>query len=156
MRLINSDNEQIGIVPATTALEMAAEEGLDLVLVADESDPPVCRIMNFGKYLYRKNKRDKDQKKKQFSQKNKEIKFHPTIDPHDYQIKLKHIRGFLEKSFKVKIAMVFRGREMNNSELGVTLMNKIVADLSDIGVVEVQPKRFGRNITMFMGPLQQK
>jgi translation initiation factor IF-3 len=152
VRLINSDNEQVGIIPVETALQMAEREGLDLVVVTEESDPPVCRIMNFGKFIYRKNKRVKDQRKKQHSQKNKEIKFHPTIDPHDYQIKLKRIREFLEKSYKVKISMVFRGREMNNTEHGMTMMLKIVADLADVGIVELQPKMFGRHITMFMGP----
>ncbi len=126
------------------------------MLVADDSDPPVCRIMNFGKYRYERKRRGREQKKKQASHKSKEIKFHANIDPHDYGIKLNHIRGFLEKGHKVKVSLFFRGREMRNTEHGMELMTKVVKDIADIGMAEAQPRRVGRNIGMYLSPLSHK
>ena len=114
--------------------------------------------MNFGKMVYEKNKKGRDQKKKSTkgSSKSKEIKFHANIDSHDYNIKLNHIRGFLEKGFKVKVSLFFRGREVRNKDQGMVLMMKVLGDIEDIGSAESQPKLVGRNIGMYLAPISTK
>jgi translation initiation factor IF-3 len=131
VRLIDADNNQLGLLGVREALLKAEEEGMDLVLVADKAEPPVCRLMNFGKYIYEKNKRERDQKRKQQQHKVKEVKFHANIDPHDYEIKRDHIIAFLEKSHRVKVSLVMRGREMAHKELGLTLMRRLVEELRE-------------------------
>ena len=158
VRLIDTNNDQLGILPVTEALELASKQAKDLVVVAEQATPPVCRIMNFGKFIYEKNKRGRDQKKKQTrtASKTKEIKFHANIDIHDYQIKLNHIKGFLEKGHKVKASLFFRGREMKNTEKGMELMSRIGDDIVDVGSVEARPRLIGRNIHMLLAPISHK
>ena len=158
VRLIDSNNEQLGILSLEKAIELAAKEAKDLVVVAEQATPPVCRIMNFGKYVYEKNKRGRDQKKKQTrtSSKTKEIKFHANIDTHDYNIKLSHIKNFLSKGFKVKASLFFRGREMKNTDKGMDLMVRIGDDITEVGSVESTPRLIGRNIHMLLAPISHK
>ena len=140
------------------ARELADQKGFDLVLVAENAVPPVCRIMNYGKFVYERNKRGRDQRKKQIKtgSKSKEIKFHANIDPHDYAIKVNHIRSFLQKGFKVKVSLFFRGREVRNKEIGMELMNKIGKDIEDVGTMESAPRLVGRNVGMYLAPISQK
>lgn len=152
MRLIGVDNEQIGIVHIDKALAMAAQSGYDLVSVADKADPPVCRLMNFGKYVYEKNKREREQKRKQSVQKIKEVKFHANIDPHDYGIKLNHILEFLEKGYRVKISLFFRGREMAHREIGMELIDRIVLSVAEHGIIESKPRMQGRVVSLQLAP----
>ncbi len=135
---------------------MAIEAKLDLVLVAEKSDPPVCRIMDFGKLTYEQKKNIKAQKKHVITQKLKEVKFHINIDKHDYDYKLKHGFEFLEKGAKVKVTLVFRGREMAHKEIGFELMERIINDLSKHGTAEEKPKLLGRNISVTFSPLGKK
>ena len=148
----------MGIVPVENAHVLASERGFDLVLVGENSDPPVCRIMNYGKFVYERNKRGRDQRKKsaKTANKSKEIKFHANIDPHDYKIKLNQIRGFLQKGFKVKASLFFRGREMRNKELGLDLMTRVGKDVEDVATIESAPRLVGRNVGMFLAPLSKK
>ena len=140
------------------AQALAEQKGFDLVIVAENSDPPVCRIMNFGKFVYEKNKRGRDHRKKQIKtgSKSKEVKFHANIDPHDYQIKLNHIKNFLQKGYKVKISLFLRGREMRNKDIGIELMKKIEVDIQGVGVTESAPRMVGRNVGMYLAPVSQK
>ncbi len=140
------------------ALKLAKEKELDLVAVSEQSDPPVCRIMNFGKFVFEKKKRFREQHKKQrqASHKNKEIKFHANIDVHDYSIKMKHIRAFLEKGYKVKVSLFFRGREMRNKQKGMELMERIADEIQEIGTLDSRPRLVGRNIGMYLAPISHK
>ena len=134
------------------ALEIAREQGYDLVEVAPKSTPPVCRIMDYGKYKYEQSKRAKEAKKHQHVIHVKEMKFRPKTEDHDYQFKLKHVIKFLEAGDKVKATVRFRGREMTHIELGRRILEKIVADTQDIASVEQQPKLEGRNMTLVVAP----
>ena len=157
IRLIDPNHEdQSGMMAVSEAMVLAKEQGLDLVVVAERADPPVCRFMNFGKYIYEKNKQVRDQKKKHVKQKSKEIKFHPNIDQHDYMIKLNHMRKFLEHGCRVKVSLFFRGREMKNKEKGMALMERVRDHINDIGVVDSEPRLVGRNISMQIVPLSNK
>ena len=158
VRLVDENNEQLGIVPMKDAQAMAEQRGFDLVLVAEQSTPLVCRMMNYGKFVYERNKRGRDHKKKQVKtgSKSKEIKFHANIDAHDYMIKVNHIRNFLKKGFKVKVSLFLRGREVRNKEIGVELMNKVGKEIEDLGTVESQPRLIGRNVGMYLAPISQK
>lgn len=131
---------------------MAKQGGLNLVMVAENSDPPVCKIVDFGKLIYEQKKKDKDQRRHQHAQKHKEIKFTPSIDPHDYQIKITHAIEFLEKNYKLKATMMFRGREMAHKELGFGVMERLVKDLAAHGVPEAPPKLIGRSIIINFSP----
>ncbi len=148
VRLIDKDGEQAGVVNTRDALSRAQAEGMDLVEISPNAKPPVCRIMDYGKYQFEQNKRRAAQKKKQKLVHVKEVKFRPATDVGDYNVKLKKIRTFLERGDKVKVSLRFRGREMQHRELGMELLNRIKADLGDAAVVEQQPKLEGRQMTM--------
>jgi translation initiation factor IF-3 len=152
MRVVGADGEQIGIIKYEEARERAKAAELDLVLVAEKSDPPVCRIMDFGKLVYEQKKKVKDQKKHHHAQKLKEIKFHVNIDTHDYDYKINHGIEFLEKGNKLKVTIAFRGREMAHKEMGFELIKKVTEDLLEYGTAEVDPKLLGRNISVTFAP----
>ena len=157
VRVIDVDNEQIGIMSPKQALKHAAERNLDLVEVAPKADPPVCRIMDYGKYKYEKNKREKEAKKKQTKIDVKELTFKRIdIGEHDYQFKMRHARKFLEDGNKVKARVVFRGREITHSHLGREIMERLADDLSDLGVVEKEPHIEGYSMLMIVRPKSDK
>jgi len=137
-------------------MSRADEASQDLVEVSGNANPPVLRIMDFGKFQYEEKKRQKEQKKKQQNVKLKEIQFHPNIEEHDYQTKLNHIKSFLEKGNKVKVIVFFRGREMAHKDIGHELMKRIINDSSDAGNVDNPPKSMGRNIVMYLTPESSK
>ena len=152
VRLVGVDGEQIGVMSAEEALAIALEQGYDLVEVAEKASPPVCRIMDYGKYKYEQSKRAKEAKKHQHTIHVKEMKFRPKTEDHDYQFKLKHIKEFLAAGDKVKVTVRFRGREMTHTELGMRILEKLVGDTEDFASVEQQPKLEGRNMTLVLGP----
>lgn len=156
VRLIDQDNQQLGIVPITEAMNRANEAGLDLVEVAPNSAPPVCRIMDFGKWKYDQKKREHKAKVKQHQVVLKEVRLRPKIDEHDRNFKLKNAREFLEKGNKVQFTMLFRGREMSHMDLAADIMDGIREELSEIGKVEVPPKRHGRRMLMVIAPTAVK
>ncbi len=150
--MANVDGEPIGIVSLAEAMAQAAEQQLDLVEISPNAEPPVCRLMDYGKFLYEKSKSAKDQRKKQKQIQVKEIKFRPGTDIGDYQVKLRNLTRFLEEGNKAKITLRFRGREMAHQELGTDLLNRIKTDLEEISVVESFPKLEGRQMVMVLGP----
>lgn len=152
VRTIDSDGSQAGVLPIDQALSMARSRGLDLVEVAPNLDPPVCKIMDFGKYQYQQMKKDRLAKKKQTGGKLKEIKVRPRIEVHDYNVKLRQSREFLAKGCKLRIRLVYRGREMAHSELGNNLLKRLEQDLGDVGQVEMPAKNFGKNVVMMFSP----
>lgn len=153
MRLIAADNTQLGIVAFSEAIEKATGAGLDLVLVAEDGEPPVCRMMNYGKKQYERKRRVKDHKKKRpVGHKVKEIKFHTNIDPHDYRTKLNRIVDFLGKGYRVKVSLFLRGREVTHKEIAKDLMEKVVADTAEAGALDIAPREVGRNITLYLSP----
>ncbi len=152
VRVIGSDGEQQGLMPIADAIEVAKLEGLDLVEVAPTAEPPVCRIMDFGKYLFEQNKKAQSAKRKQKHVHVKEIKFRPGTDEGDYQIKLRKLVEFLEYGDKTKITLRFRGREMAHQELGANLLARVRKDLDEYGVVEQMPQMEGRQMIMVMSP----
>lgn len=152
VRVIASDGSQKGIIQIEEALALAQEEGLDLVEVAPESDPPVCRIMDYGKFKYTQSKKFQESKKKQKVVQVKEVKMRPKTEEHDYQFKARHVKRFLEEGNKAKVTIMFRGREMEHSFLGENLLTRLIEDVKDIGVVEQPPKMEGRNLTMILMP----
>ncbi|MDD3520096.1 MAG: translation initiation factor IF-3 [Actinomycetota bacterium] len=153
VRLISEEGEQIGIVTTEKALMLANEADLDLVEVAPDADPPVCRIMDYGKYKYKLEISEKERKKKQSQITVKEIKIRPKIDKNDFSIKEKYIEKFLKEGHKVKISINFRGREIIHKEIGEKLAAKIIEDLDGKFVLEQAPKLEGFNITMVLNPL---
>lgn len=152
VRLIGPDGEQIGIIPTEEALEKAREYELDLVEVSPNSRPPVCRILDYGKYKYELSKKDKLAKKKQHSFQLKEMRYRPKIDEHDYQFKTKHVREFIEAGSKVRAFVMYRGREMAHIEFGRKILDRLIEDLKDIALVEMMPKMEGRNMSMVLIP----
>jgi translation initiation factor IF-3 len=152
VRLVGADAQQIGVVPTHVAKQMAQEQGLDLVEVAPMARPPVCRIMDFGKYRFEIAKKDKASKAKQHIVKVKEIKFHPRTDDNDYAYRVKHAIEFLEKGWKVKASVLFRGREMAHMDYGRRLLDQMVKDLSEIAVVEQAPSMEGRTLGLLLSP----
>ena len=152
MRVIRSDGEQAGVMGIEEAKELAYDEGLDLVEVSPMADPPVCRIMDFGKYLFEQNKKNQSAKRKQKQVHVKEIKFRPGTDEGDYQIKLKKLVQFLEHGDKTKVTLRFRGREMAHKELGAKLLARVRDDLEEYGSVEQMPQMEGRQMVMVIGP----
>lgn len=152
VRLIDAEGNQLGVVSTQEARRMGEESGLDLVEVSPDAKPPVCRIMNFGKYTYQQNKRKAAAKKKQKKIQIKEVKFRPVTEEADYQVKLRSVMRFLADGDKAKITLRFRGREMTHPELGMQLMERIIADIVDTGVVEQRPKMEGRQMVMLVGP----
>jgi translation initiation factor IF-3 len=153
VRVIDSEGEQLGVMSTDAALARADEEGLDLVEVSPTARPPVCRIMDFGKYKYEQSKKQKESKKKQHSIQVKEVKFRPKTEEHDYQFKKRHAEEFLEKGHKVKITMMFRGRELDHRDLGMTMLARLEQDLVEVGNVERAAKFEGRLIVMYMAPI---
>ncbi len=152
VRLIGADGSQLGVLPTEQAMSMAEEEGLDLVEVAPTERPPVCRIMDYGKFKYQQSKRGQEAKKKQKQFLVKEMKMRPKTEEHDYQFKIKHVRRFLSEGNKTKITIMFRGRELSHMELGQKILDRLTEDLSDVSIVEQEPKREGRNMIMVLAP----
>jgi translation initiation factor IF-3 len=152
VRLVGADGQQIGVVDTREALRQAGELDLDLVEVAPQANPPVCRIMDYGKFKYERDVRQKEARKKQSRSGLKEIKFRPKIDPHDYATKKGHVERFLKGGNKVKVTIMFRGREMAHTELGRKILDRLVSDLGETIVVESFPKQEGRNMIMVIGP----
>lgn len=152
VRVVTAEGEQLGIMPTADALRLARERELDLVEVAPEAIPPVCRIMDFGKYKYQQSRRAKDARKKQTIIQVKEVKMGPKTDEHDYQFKARHVRRFLEGGNKAKVTIRFRGREMAHTELGRRLLDRISRDMADIATIESHAKLEGRNLVMILTP----
>lgn len=150
VRVTSNTGEQIGIMSVRDALRMAAEQQLDLVEVAPMAKPPVCRIMDFGKFKYEQQKRDKEAKKKQKVVTIKEVKLRPNIEDHDFNVKKKNAQRFLEDGDKVKVTIMFRGRELSHPELGKQLLTKMAAELKEIATVERDPKLEGKNMIMIL------
>ncbi len=146
VQLISENGEKLGVQPLSQALDIAEEKNLDLVMVAPHSKPPVCKIMNYGKYKFEQAKREKEAKKKQKVLELKEIRITPNIEKHDFDFKAKNIRKFLTDGNKVKITVRFRGREVNNSKAGELVLQKFIENLEDISQVEKAPKLEGRNM----------
>ncbi len=152
MRLIDTDGTQLGIMEVDKARSIAETKDLDLVEVSPNANPPVCKILDFGKYRFEQSKKIKESKKKQKVVLTKEIRLRPKIEDHDYQTKLKQTIGFLEKGNKVKITLRFRGREMAHTDLGRELLNKMISDIGEAGNVENRPKFEGRVIVTILAP----
>ena len=150
VKLIGEDSEQLGVVSLREALDKAEELNLDLVLVAPGAMPPVCKIMDYGKYKFEQAKKEKEAKKKQKTLEVKEIRITPNIEEHDFGFKCKNARKFIEDGNKLKITVRFRGREVNNSKMGENVLNKFIEQLSDIAVVERSPKLEGRNMFIML------
>jgi len=150
--LIGPAGEQIGIVPTYEAQERARAAGLDLVEISPTARPPVCRITDYGKYLYDKSKKEKQNRRNASSTKVKEVQLHPSVGDHDYSVKLRHMRDFLIDGHRVKVSLYFRGRENAHKELGFDLMNRVLMDTREIGIVEQAPKLLGKNILMVLMP----
>ena len=152
MRLLSETNEQLGLMSFEDALNRAAAAGLDLVEMASKVEPPVCKIMDFGKYQYQESRRQREAKKKQVQAKVKEVKLHPNIDENDLSIKIKHGLEFLEKGDKVKVIVTFSGRWMAHTEIGDNLMKRVLEALAERSVVDSAPKLMGRNIIAVLAP----
>jgi translation initiation factor IF-3 len=150
--VIGAASEQIGVISLQDALAMAAEQELDLVEVSPTAEPPVCRIMDFGKFKYQQSKKLQEAKKKQVHVQLKEVKLRPKTDDHDLDFKVKHVKRFLEEGNKAKITMVFRGREITHTNLGLVILDKIAEELAECAVIEVRPKMEGRNMYMIVAP----
>jgi len=155
VRVVASDGTQVGIIDTQKALDMAVEQDLDLVEVAGQADPPVCRIMDYGKYKYEQDQRMKEARKKQSLIVVKEMKMRPKIDKHDYETKKGHVVRFLRQGAKVKVTIMFRGREMAHQELGRKLLDQLAVDVAEIAKVDTPPKVDGRNMTMVLGPYKE-
>jgi len=153
--LIGSDGEQLGVKPLPEALAMARDQSLDLVEVAPNANPPVCRVMDHGRYIYEQEQRRRKSKGKSTNVVIKEMKFRPKIDEHDYVTKMKHVGRFLGEGNKVKLTIMFRGREMAHPELGLKILRRVAEDLGDIAVVETDARQDGRNMTMVLHPVRK-
>jgi translation initiation factor IF-3 len=152
IRLIGADGENVGVVTPQRALMMAEEAGLDLVEISPTAVPPVCKIMDFGKFKYETQKREAETRKKQKIIEIKEIKFRPGTDTHDYDVKMRSVSRFLEEGDKVKVTLRFRGREMAHQELGLELLNRVAADVQGVAKIEQVPKLEGRQMVMMIAP----
>ena len=156
VRLIGADGEQKGVVSIQVAMRAAEEAGLDLVKIAPQAVPPVCKVLDYGKYKYELQKRKNEAKKKQKVVEVKELKLTPMIDTHDFEVKLKSARRFLEDGNKVKFTLKFRGREMSYQEQGLDVLNRIKEELASLGKVEQEPKLEGKSMGMLIGPIGSK
>ena len=152
VRVIDDEGTQLGVLPTSEAMAMAEERGLDLVEVSPKARPPVCKIMDYGKYMYQANKRAKEAKKRQHTTQVKEVKMRPKIEPHDYGFKVRHAREFLAEGDKVKCTIIFRGRELAHRDLGRKVLDRVVEDLSDVANVEVSIRSEGRTMVMVLAP----
>nr|WP_254054874.1 translation initiation factor IF-3 [Pseudophaeobacter sp. EL27] len=153
---MGADGENVGVVHPAKAMDMANEAGLDLVEISPNATPPVCKIMDFGKFKYEQQKRESEARKKQKIIEVKEVKFRPNTDTNDYEVKMRNVYKFLETGDKVKITLRFRGREMAHQNLGRQLLERVAEDVKDLGKVENMPKMEGRQMVMMIGPLPQK
>lgn len=152
VRVIDPEGIQLGIMFVRDAIRLAEERGLDLVEVAPNADPPVCRLMDYGKYRYQMSKKAQEARRKQTIIHIKEVKLRPKTEEYDFQFKLRHIRKFLQEGNKAKVNIVFRGREITHSELGRAMLGKVAKGIEDIGVIEQPPKLEGKNMTMVIAP----
>jgi translation initiation factor IF-3 len=156
VRLISSEGEQIGVVPVEQALETAQDEGLDLVEVVPTAEPPVCRIMDYGKFRFEQSKKKNAARKKSKQIQVKEVKFRPGTEEGDYQVKLRNLQKFLDQGDKAKVTLRFRGREMAHRDIGARLLERVKDDLSEIATVEQFPKLEGRQMIMVLAPRKNK
>ena len=156
MRLVGAGGEQRGIVSRSEALAEARSAGMDLVLVAAEAEPPVCKVMDYGKHVFELKKTKAAQRKKQKQIQVKEMKFRPGTEEADYQVKLRNLKRFLEEGDKAKVSMRFRGREVVHPEIGMSLMTRISEDLADFGQIESEPEFEGRQVIMVLAPKKKK
>jgi translation initiation factor IF-3 len=152
VRVISPEGEQLGILPTEEALALAQERELDLVEVAPNEQPPVCRILDFGKYKYQQAKRSQEAKKRQKVILVKEIKRRPKTEEHDYQFKMRHARQFLEEGNKVKVSVLFRGRELDHIHLGQRLLDRIIIDCKDLSSIEQHPRMEGQTLSLMLAP----
>lgn len=152
VRLVDKDGEQVGIVSIEDALQRASDAGLDLVEVAPNAEPPVCRIMDYGKHVFERQKSQQHSKKKQKQIQVKEVKFRPGTDEGDYKTKLRNLKRFLEDGDKIKVTLRFRGREMAHQEIGMRLLDRVRDELDELATVEQRPKMEGRQLIMVMAP----
>ena len=146
----------MGVIPVSQALELAEQQQLDLVEVSPTAVPPVCRIMDYGKFKYQQSKKLQEAKKKQVQVQLKEVKLRPKTDDHDLQFKIKHVRRFLEEGNKAKVTLVFRGREITHMDIGRALIERFAAEIQDVAVIENQPRVEGRNLYMIVAPKVKK
>ena len=153
IRLIGAEGENLGVQPPRRAMELAEQAGLALVEISPNANPPVCKIMDFGKFKYEQQKRESEARKKQKIIEVKEVKFRPGTDIHDYDVKMRNVLKFLEKGDKVKITLRFRGREMAHQNLGRELLERVAEDVKELGKVENMPKMEGRQMIMMIGPV---
>jgi translation initiation factor IF-3 len=156
VRLIDTDGAQLGVVPVDQAMSAAREKGMDLVEVAPNARPPVCRIMDYGRYKYEQAKADREAKRKQHVTQMKEIKMRPNIEEHDFEFKTRHIKRFLQERDKVKVTIMFRGREMAHTENGKEVLDDVVEEIGDLAVVEQQARLEGRNMFLILAPNTRK
>lgn len=152
VRVISDEGDQLGIMPLAEALKAAREVSLDLVEVAPDAEPPVCRVMDFGRYKYQLSKKSAESRKKSSVIEVKEIKFRPKTGEHDYQFKLRNIQKFLAEKNKVKVSMMFRGREIAHADLGQSLLERVLRDMAETAQVEQTPKLEGRSMVMILAP----
>jgi len=145
------DGTPLGLMETRQALQLAQQQGLDLVEISPNADPPVCRIMDFGKFRYDQSRKERQQRKNQQHGTVKEIKFRPNVGDHDYETKVNHLREFLEKGHKIKLTLMFRGRENAHRELGFAVVERVIKDCEDLSVVDMPPKRVGRTIVAMLG-----
>ncbi len=155
MQLINAEGDNLGPTPTEEALAMAVEQGLDLVEIAPNSQPPVCKILDYGRYKYQAQKKAAEARKKQKIVEIKEIKMRPNIDTHDYEVKMRNMLRFFESGDKVKVTLRFRGREMAHQDLGMKLLLKVKEETQDIAKVESHPKLEGRQMMMVLAPISR-
>lgn len=156
VRVIDPDGKQLGVIPLAEALRLAANSELDLVEVSSKSDPPVCRIMDYGKFKYQQSKKAHDARKKQAVVHIKEVKMRPKTEEHDFQFKLRHVERFLKEGNKTKVTIVFRGRELAHPDLGRNMVSRIAEEAKNWGKVEQEPRFEGRNFVMVLAPLQSQ
>ncbi len=152
MRLVASNGDQLGVVPIDQALAKAMEEGLDLVEVNPMTKPPVCKIMDYGKFKYDEKKKQNEAKKKQVVVQLKEVKLRPRTEEHDYDVKIKKIREFLQEANKARVTVMFRGREITHRELGQAVLTRVIEDTREVGVIESAPRMEGRQMFMILSP----
>jgi len=152
VRVVGSEGDQIGVMGIRDALARAEEEGMDLVEIAPQAEPPVCRIMDWGKYRFEQSKKAQAARKKQKQVQIKEVKFRPGTDDHDYEVKMRNLRRFIEEGDKVKVTLRFRGREMAHQELGLELLQRVEKDMAEETVVEQRPRMEGRQMVMMLSP----
>jgi translation initiation factor IF-3 len=156
IRLNDVDGTPLGIMTTRDAMRIAVEKGLDLVEISPNAKPPVCRLMDYGKFRYEQSRKQRDQRKRQHQNAVKEIKFRPNVGDHDYDTKVGHLIKFLEKGHKVKISLTFRGRENAHRELGFAVVERVIEDCKDISNLDMAPKRVGRMVVAMLSPLSKK